>query len=41
MLLTQKFLEELMDSVTEFWIEWNYTAELKGREEWLGDYNDL
>ena len=34
-------LDDLMDAVTEFWIEWNYLAERKGREEYLGDYDDL
>ena len=34
-------LETLMDAVTEFWIEWNYLAEKNGREEYLGDYDDL
>lgn len=34
-------LNNLMDAVTEFWIEWNYSAYDFGREEWLGDYDDL
>lgn len=35
------FLDDLMDAVTEFWIEWNYSAYHFGREEYLGDYDDL
>ena len=34
-------LDDLMDAVTEFWIEWNYSAYHFGREEYLGDYDDL
>tara|TARA_B110001450_G_scaffold135735_1_gene127492 strand:- start:90 stop:404 length:315 start_codon:yes stop_codon:yes gene_type:complete len=34
-------MDDLMDAVTEFWIEWNYSAYHFGREEYLGDYDDL
>ena len=39
--ITKQMLDDLMDAVTEFWIEWNYSAYHFGREEYLGDYDDL
>jgi len=39
-MIFNKIEEELMDAVLEFWIEWNYSADSSGREEWLGQYDD-